>query len=182
MFLPAALVGLARRRVAAASLALIIAAGALALQPDRAMAGTLVVGLFTLFLSRPQRSVMLALLAAIAGAAAAFLQADTLPPVAYVEGVVQSAFALHPLVGVLVATGLVVMLLPAITRRITPHAPRDAAMVFGTTWLTVIAFAIVGHYPTPLVGYGSSAIVGYCLSAMALDWPLGRQAGVPSSH
>jgi hypothetical protein len=165
-----------------AALGLAIGGIGLGLQPDRAMAGTLVVGLFTLFLARPERAVMLALLAAIAGAAAAFLQADTLPPVAYVEGVVQSAFALHPLAGVLVATGLVVMLLPAITRRITPHAPRDAAMVFGTTWLTVIAFAIIGHYPTPLVGYGSSAIVGYCLSAMALDWPLGRQAGVPSSH
>jgi hypothetical protein len=26
----------------------------------------------------------------------------------------------------------------------------------------------VGNYPTPLVGYGSSAILGYCLSASAL--------------
>ncbi len=40
--------------------------------------------------------------------------------------------------------------------------------VFAATWLAVIAFAIVGNCPTALVGYGSSAILGYCLSAAVL--------------
>ena len=43
--------------------------------------------------------------------------------------------------------------------------------VFGATWLAVIAFAVVGNYPTPLVGYGSSAILGYCLMTSMLDDP-----------
>ena len=37
------------------------------------------------------------------------------------------------------------------------------------TWLAVVAFAFAGNYPTPLVGYGSSAILGYCLSAAVLS-------------
>jgi hypothetical protein len=44
----------------------------------------------------------------------------------------------------------------------------DAGWVFGAVWLTVVAFAALGPYPTPLVGYGSSAILGCCLSAAAL--------------
>ncbi len=59
---------------------------------------------------------------------------------------------------------------PDSDRRHAPRPVRDPA-VFGATWLAVIAFAIVGNYPTPLVGYGSSAIVGYCLSAAVLADP-----------
>jgi hypothetical protein len=40
--------------------------------------------------------------------------------------------------------------------------------VFGTTWLALIAFALGGNYPTPLAGYGTSGIVGYCLSSALL--------------
>ena len=62
----------------------------------------------------------------------------------------------------------VTMLVPAAAglRGGTPQ-PEVFAM-FGATWLAVITFAIVGNYPTPLVGYGSSAILGYCLSAPRL--------------
>jgi len=41
-----------------------------------------------------------------------------------------------------------------------PSPEREMFVVFGATWLAVIAFAMVGSYPTPLVGYGSSAILG----------------------
>jgi hypothetical protein len=34
--------------------------------------------------------------------------------------------------------------------------------------MAIIVFAIFGNYPTPLIGYGSSAILGYCLSIAAL--------------
>ena len=42
---------------------------------------------------------------------------------------------------------------------------------FGIAWLAVAVFAIIGNYPTPLVGYGSSAILGYFLSAAAGSHP-----------
>jgi hypothetical protein len=41
-------------------------------------------------------------------------------------------------------------------------------LVFGAIWLGVIVAAALGNYPTPLVGYGGSAIIGYVLSLAAL--------------
>ena len=39
--------------------------------------------------------------------------------------------------------------------------------MFGAIWAAVVLAAALGNYPTPLVGYGGSAIVGYLLSLMA---------------
>jgi hypothetical protein len=40
--------------------------------------------------------------------------------------------------------------------------------VFGAAWLAVVAAAALGNYPTPLVGYGGSAILGYLISLIGL--------------
>ena len=45
-------------------------------------------------------------------------------------------------------------------------APTYAA--FGAVWLAVILAAALGNYPTPLVGYSGSAILGYLLSLLGL--------------
>jgi hypothetical protein len=47
-----------------------------------------------------------------------------------------------------------------------PRRPGHA--VFGAVWLAVIVAAALGNYPTPLVGYGGSAILGYLLSLLYL--------------
>jgi hypothetical protein len=57
------------------------------------------------------------------------------------------------------------MLIPAIVGVLTRKEDEALFAVFGATWLAVIAFAIIGNYPTPLVGYGASGIIGYCLSS-----------------
>ena len=38
--------------------------------------------------------------------------------------------------------------------------------MFGVVWLGTVVAAALGNYPTPVVGYGGSAILGYsmCLS------------------
>ena len=36
--------------------------------------------------------------------------------------------------------------------------------MFGVTWLGMVVAAALGNYPTPVVGYGGSAILGYALS------------------
>jgi hypothetical protein len=41
--------------------------------------------------------------------------------------------------------------------------------VFASCWLTLIAAAAMGAYPTPIVGYGASAIIGYFLSLIFLQ-------------
>ena len=65
-------------------------------------------------------------------------------------------------------SGLATMLVPAVAQGARSQ-DREVFAMFGATWLAVIAFAFAGNYPTPLVGYGSSAILGYCLSAAVLS-------------
>jgi hypothetical protein len=181
ILLPAAMVAFARRRDVLSSIGLVIAAAALGWQPDRAMAGALMSGLGVLWIARRgEPAVIVAVVAAVAGFVAACIQPDAVPPAPYVEQVVQSSFAIHPLTGLAVVAGLVTMLVPAAfggpapfgTRRVAPPES-DAFPVFGAAWLAIIVSAIAGNYPTPLVGYGSSAILGYCLSASLL--PRGRR-------
>jgi hypothetical protein len=109
--------------------------------------------------------------AAISGLAAALLSADGVGPVSFVEQVIQSAFSFHGLAGLVIVAGLASMLVPAAPALDARTRDREVFAVFGATWVTVIGFAIIGNYPTPLVGYGSSAILGYCLSAALLSDP-----------
>ena len=169
ILLPFALVHFARRPGALSSFGLALAGIALAWQPDRAMAGVLVAGLGAIWTVRRETPVALAWVTAAAGFGATWLRADTVPPAPYVERVLQSSFATHPLVGLAVFAGLAVMLFPAVAGVSTRGADRLAFLVFGVTWLAIEVAAFLGNYPTPLVGYGSSAILGYCLSATTLD-------------
>ena len=169
ILLPTAMVHFARDRRWPSSIGLVIAGIALGMQPDRAMAGTLAAGLAVLWLQRREPPVTLAVVAAISGLAATMVRADVVAPVSFVEQVVQAAFALHLLTGMAIVAGLATMLLPAAAGLGVHTTEGEVFAVFGATWLSVVAFAIVGNYPTPLVGYGSSAILGYCLSVAALS-------------
>src|SRR3954462_8530056 len=167
ILLPSAILFFVRNRGWLSSIGLGVAASGLAMQPDRAIAGTLAAGLAALCLYRRELPGMVGLAAAIFGFASTMETDDVVAPVAFVEQVVQSAFAFHALTGVAVIAGLATILAPAAAGLRRRHEPEVFA-VFGATWLAVITFAIVGNYPTPLVGYGSSAILGYCLSAAIL--------------
>jgi hypothetical protein len=48
-------------------------------------------------------------------------------------------------------------------------------LVFGAVWMAAVLAAALGNYPTPVVGYGGSAIVGYLLSLGLLP---ARRAGL----
>jgi cell division protein FtsW (lipid II flippase) len=169
ILLPIGLVHFARDRGWPSALGVAIASVGLAMQPDRAMAGTLAAGLAALWWHRREPPVTLALVAAICGLAATMLKADVVAPVSFVEQVVQAAFAFHVLTGMAIVAGLATMLLPAAAGMGSRTEQKEVYAVFGATWLAVIAFAIIGNYPTPLVGYGSSAILGYVLSAALLS-------------
>jgi cell division protein FtsW (lipid II flippase) len=166
ILLPPAIVHFASDRGWLSSTGLVIAGLALGLQPDRAMAGALAIGLAALWLHRREAPVVVALAAAGCGFVATLLSVDVVAPVAFVERVVQSAFAFDVVTGLATVAGLAAMLVPAAGFD-GRTGDREVLTVFGATWLTVIAFAVIGNYPTPLVGYGSSAILGYCLSAAA---------------
>ena len=139
----------------------------LALQPDRAMSGALAVGLLTLAAMRPDSRTLTAVAAAIAGFATAMLRPDTQGAMPFVDGILLTSFDVHPIAGIAVISGSLVLLFPALIglknqRYRTRHA------VFGAVWIALVAAAALGNYPTPLVGYGGSAILGYLLCSIAL--------------
>jgi hypothetical protein len=165
---PAIALGFARARDPAALLAILIAAPALALQPDRAMAGALALAMAALAPARPERAVLAALGAALAAFAATLVRADASSAIPFVDRIFYSSFAVHPLAGLAVLAGAALMLVPAIAGWIRDPGHRPAYAVFGAVWLAVILAAALGNYPTPLVGYGGSAILGYLISLLGL--------------
>jgi hypothetical protein len=165
ILLPAMLVAFARAPDQSGAAGMALAAAALALQPDRAMAAVLVAGLAVLVFSRREPAVRLALAAAVAGLIGTLLRPDQLPAVPYVDGILFSAFSVHPLAGLAVVGGAALLPLPALAGG---RGARLPALAFGAVWLAAVAAAALGNYPTPLVGYGGSAIVGYLLSVGVL--------------
>jgi cell division protein FtsW (lipid II flippase) len=165
--LPAIILLYARSPDLLGTFAIALAAAALAIQPDRAMAAVLTAGMAAILLTRPSRLPALALAAAAGGFAIAMLQPDALPAVPYVDRILYTAFDVHPAAGAAVLGGCFLILCPALAA-LSRDGDRPAVLAFGACWAAVIAAAAIGNYPTPLVGYGGSAILGYLLSAALL--------------
>lgn len=176
ILLPALLMMFARKTTAVGTAALVIAAGAMAMQPDRAMAGAMVAGIAMLWLLHRNWQVKTVLAASALGFVATLVQADNLPPVRFTEGVFTQTWQVHPLLGFAVASAGALLLLPAAALGTGDRDSARQCAVFGAVWLAIILAAVIGNYPTPLVGYGGSAIIGYLLSACMLPpTPLARQ-------
>lgn len=108
---------------------------------------------------RPERHIIVALGASVAGFAATLARADTLPTAPYVDQILYSSFDVHPLAGAAVLAGSVLLLVPATVGWFRDPANREIYTAFGAAWLAGIAAAALGDYPTPIVGYGGSAII-----------------------
>ncbi len=161
---PAMLVAFARRRDLLSTLGVILIAVALALQPDRSMAGVLASALAVLAVQRQDRWIVSAFVAAGASFAVTLLRPDSLPAVPYVDQILYTAFEIHALAGLAVVGGALLLLVPAISGwRLDPRNSHVHS-VFGAAWLAMVVAAALGNYPTPLVGYGGSAVLGYALS------------------
>lgn len=168
VLVPAMIVVYARRSDVIGTVGMVVAALALALQPDRAMAGVLAAGLLVIAISARGRLPALAAGAAILAFGWTLSAPDTLPAVPYVDQVFFTAFGVHPLAGVAVVAGAALLLVPAVARTSGEEAERPVLFAFGACWLAVVAAAALGNYPTPLVGYGGAAVLGYLLSAAML--------------
>jgi cell division protein FtsW (lipid II flippase) len=166
VLLPLMLMTFARSRDATSTLAMLVCAAALALQPDRSMSGALVAGLAALATTVRDRRVILALAAALVGFVVTLARPDKLPPTAFVEQVYASAFGVSALAGLALLAGSALLLLPLLSLN------RTDSTVFAATWLAILAAAVIGNYPTPLLGYGGSGILGYLLCVAVLP---GRQ-------
>jgi hypothetical protein len=161
---PAMLVGFARRPDLLSALGVMLAAVALALQPDRGMAGVLLAALAALAVHRRDQWAVSTLAVAAAGFAVTLLRPDSLPAVRYVDQILYTAFEVHALAGLAVVGGALLLVVPAVAGLALDPRNREVHAVFGAVWLGTVAAAAVGNYPTPLVGYGGAAVLGYVLS------------------
>jgi cell division protein FtsW (lipid II flippase) len=181
--LPVMIVLYARNPDATGTAGIGAAALALALQPDRAMAGVLLAALVALAVARPGRLQFLAAAASALAFGFTLLAPDGLGATTYVDGVLYTAFDVHAFAGVAVVTGAAALLVPAALALRMGAGDRAALLAFGLCWSAILAAAALGNYPTPLVGYGGSAVLGYLLSVSLL--PDGgresRRRGVPGS-
>jgi len=164
--LPAMLVSFAGHRTRYSTLGIALAALALALQPDRAMAGVLASTLAVLAVSTRDPRVLLALGSAATGFAATLLRPENPPAVPYVDQILYTSFDAGLLAGLAVTGGALLLVVPAVLGRRYDPDHREVYATFGVIWLGTVVAAALGNYPTPVVGYGGSAILGYsmCLS------------------
>ena len=167
ILIPVLTLTFARARNWVGAIGVSLTAFVLALQPDRAMSGALAAGLLTLAAMRPDPRALTAAVAAIAGFATAMLRPDTLGAMPFVDAILLTSFDVHPIAGIAVLSGSLVLLLPALIG-LRNQLDSTGPAVFGTVWIALVAAAALGNYPTPLVGYGGSAILGYLLCSVAL--------------
>ncbi|PSJ36270.1 hypothetical protein C7I55_27075 [Sphingomonas deserti] len=168
ILLPVMLVGFSRSRNALATAGIVASVLAMALQPDRAMAGMLALALIVLAIMRRERQVIAAAAVSAAGFAITLARPDTLSAVPFVDEVLYSSFDVHAAAGIAVLGGAALLLVPALAGWNRDPANRATYVTFGAVWFAAVMAAALGNYPTPIVGYGGSAIIGYALSLLAL--------------
>lgn len=168
VLLPAAIVAFSRNRSLLSTAGIVAAAAAMALQPDRAMAGMLAICTAVNAAQHADRFTFTALAASTIGFAATLARPDTLPAAPYVDQILYTSFGVHAGAGLAVLAGAALLLVPPVIGWIRDAENRAAYAAFGAAWLAAVIAAALGNYPTPIVGYGGSAIIGYALSLVAL--------------
>jgi cell division protein FtsW (lipid II flippase) len=164
MVLPLLICAQAQRPDRASTGALLLTLAATALQPDRALAGMALAGIAAIALAKP-RPTTLWLLGAAGGAfAVTVIRPDRQGAMPYVDQILSTAFDVHPLAGAAVWVGSAILLLPACAAFRAGTETRAIACAFAAVWAAAVLAALLGNYPTPLVGYSGSAVLGYVLS------------------
>jgi hypothetical protein len=158
----------ARQPDAIGTTGMVVAALALAAQPDRGMAGVLSIALAAFLCAARSRHTVTAMAAAVLGFGWTLLKPDTLPAMPFVDRVFYTAFDVHPLAGLAVVIGAVALVMPAVAGMLRGGGERPALLAFGGCWFGVVIAAALDNYPTPLVGYGGSAVLGYLFSVALL--------------
>lgn len=167
---PLITVGLALHPSLIRSASAVVAAAGLAMQPDPGGALILLLGVIV-FLREPESrtaGTLIAVAAAAICAGVAIARNVVLSPVPFVEGVLPDAVHAGPLPLLLACATILLMLAPAFTRRL--RAPQ---LAFLAVWIAALTAALLGPYPTPVVGFGGSSVLGFVLSAGLLSLGVG---------
>ncbi len=164
---PALVVGFARRHGVVQGVAVALALAGLALSPDRGTAGAVAAGLVAIAIVRPGRAATVLALLAVAAFCLTLTRPDPLAPVAFVEQLFAAARGRRATTALLVA-GVAAMLAPGLWAAIGRGGRDPAAIAFVAVWAALLIAATIGAYPTPVLGYGASGVLGYALALVAL--------------
>ena len=149
------------------SLAVFVAGFAMALQPDRAMAAMLFSAVAIVCWMRPSKLTFSASIFCGLGFSVTLLLPDRLAAVAFVDHILWTAFDINIIIGLSLWIASIALVCPIL------FVPRNERTVihytFAGCWFALIAASAMGAYPTPIVGYGASAIVGYFLSLILVQ-------------
>lgn len=149
-------------------LAVIVAAAGIAFQPDRSMAVALAgVGLMVLLALRDRMSAVVAVVA-LAALGTALMRDDPLAPVPFVEDVLRHGWRAGSMIGGALGIAVLLLLVPLMHVGRIDASRQRALAAFLLVWATLLAMSVIGPYPTPLLGYGASAVIGYFIAIVTL--------------
>ena len=181
ILLPAMAVLFAQSRSLVSAIGMIIAFWGLNLQPDDAMVAVLFSGVYMLTILRPGRMTLLVCVVGLTTVAIAMISPENLAPAPFVEEILLTAPDLSVWAGMAVWGGSLLLLAPMAIAALRKQADTDTVIVFGTVWLAAIAAAVLGDYPTPVVGYGASPIIGYLIGLAMIDPNINSVTRPPSA-
>lgn len=148
---------------------MVIAAVAVMLQPDRSMAFALAIGAVAVAFAIRNRLAVIVAIAAFAALVIALTRDDHLPPVRFVEEVIVDGLLRGgPLVGGLILIGIAALIAPILLSGRLALPQQRGLIAFVLVWSSLLIASTMGHYPTPLLGYGASAIIGYFIAIVTL--------------
>lgn len=160
------------------AVAVVLSAAAMAIQPDRAMAGMLFLAILLIAFARPSNGRFAVSLFCALMFVVTMVLPDQLTAVPFVDHILWTAFDISIFSGLSLWIGCALLLVPIIFA--SSDRPGLAHLVFATCWLAVIVAAAMGAYPTPIVGYGASSILGYFLSIVLVEPKV--QASMPGNR
>ncbi|MEG1677195.1 MAG: hypothetical protein RR379_05950 [Clostridia bacterium] len=90
-----------------------------------------------------------------------FFRLDQLEAVAHVEGILQLVKEIHPLLMGIGIVSLIVVPIPFLF--LSKGHMRTVSLAYGLYFEAMIVFSAFGHFPVPMMGFGVSPIVGFCM-------------------
>lgn len=164
-----------RQRAWSAISFVVIALALRVVQPDAGQATALAAGVGMLALVSGSKSAkQLAMIATAAGGVVlAWVRPDPLQPVDMVENIVARAFELNPLIGFLSLGSLAMLPAAALWQTARASARRSRWLAPATAIAAYLSANVVvvlrGEFPTPVLGFGASPILGAILALRLLS-------------
>ncbi len=175
LLVPALLVIAARLPEPRASALIGAAAIVIALQPDRASAFALLIASIASFMLTKSRAMLIASAAALAGLMTALQLPDELEGVRFVEQVLHFAWIVQPWAAMMMGIALIGAIVALLIANRDTRVETLCGPVGVAAFLSGLAVAsLLGNYPTPLIGFGASSILGYGFAVFMLRRSMGN--------